>query len=128
MTMMCFTWAGGVSGVPVALQIVPGGNDVPLLLLELLLDVELLDVALLPEVELLELLPVLVLLALPPDPVDVDPFPPQAAREHAMSGIAAMHAVTTREGSFMGTFFRGRGARRPYRDRAATVVAIGVTA
>jgi hypothetical protein len=69
--------------------------------LELLLP--LLEVELLPEVELLELLPVLGLFALPPDALEVDPFPPQAARDCATSGTATKHAVMAKEGSFMST-------------------------
>jgi len=125
MTMMFFSVAGGVLGVPVALQIVPASNASPLLvdglpldaplpevLLEVLpLDVfppdEMAEVALddsvalpldgLPEMLLeLEALPAgVLLLPLGLDPLG-DPPPPQAT-----SGLAMSEAVTATDRSFM---------------------------
>jgi hypothetical protein len=73
--------------------------------LELLPVLPLLEVELLPEVEVLELLAVLGLLSLPPDPLEVGAFVPQATRDCATSGAATKHTVMAEEGSFMSTFF-----------------------
>ena len=128
--MRCFSVAGGVRGVPVALQIVPAGNTCPLLLLDVLLL--LLVVVVLLVVPLL-LVDVLLLVAEPPDPlllevevlllpvppapledVELDPLPPQATRDCEASGMATRQADRAREGSFTGTFLSdgGPGRRR----------------
>src|SRR5690349_16228955 len=114
MTMRCFNVAGAVRGVPESLQIVPGGNSVPpLLLVDALLDVlPLLDAlppvlpdVLAPAPLLLDVVPVLdVVLAPPPVPLEVAlvPPPPQAMKVPAITGIATRQVATGSEGSFMG--------------------------
>lgn len=124
--MRCFSVAGAARGVPVELQIVPAGNVVPpllLLVLALLVDVLppplVLDVLapllLLPPplvvLDVLAPLPLVVdlllpleeVLSLPPDPLEeaLDPFPPQAMKELATTGIDTRQAAMESDWSFM---------------------------
>jgi hypothetical protein len=127
--MTCLICVGGVRGVPESLQMVPGGKpplllpEVELVVLELepdvdgepLVDVELVEVAPPPEVELADEVldvDVPVLLSLPPEPLlapeplAVDPFPPHAAA--ARSGSVRRAARAAMEGGCMVSFLTFR--------------------